>query len=815
MMHHLPFQQTPFLGRTAELNTLASLLTNSECRLLTLAGPGGIGKTRLAVEAVRRSAAHFTDDCYFVSLAPVTAPSNLLASLCSAFRLKLFESHNEKQQIHTYLSNKHLLLVLDSVEHLIPETVELITDLIHTAERLHLLVTSRVRLNVVEEWVFDVGGLDLPTSEIAISVDNSSAVQLFNQCARRVKIGFTLTDQNRSAVIRICELVGGMPLSLELAATWLNVLSCAEIAEEIQRDIGFLATTNQNVPEKHRSMRAVLDYSWGLLSEDEQRVFRWLSLCRGFDRDAAQAMGASLPMLAALVSKSIVTRAEDGRFYIHELLRQYAAERLTELPAEQAAARTLHGEYFCAFLNERATGLSTSSKPEVLRPIDRDIENIFMAWEWAVSERRYIEIQRLAPSLYRYFWHLRLYQFGIEMFSRAVAALQADAASPEQEVTLAVVLYTESRLCWRPVDFVLAASLSRRALALLRPYECPREIAHALLYVAVPSNDGPERIALMHESLALCRTIDEPLLMATVLLFLAGHEQSIGEFTNAEAYNAEALAIARQLGNHDLLYGALNFRIKRGILQRQYEAVYADALEVLRVTYSGSTWNTAGILNNLGHVTTGLGKVTEAEQYYRQSMALSLEGTFINTAMEAMWGMGCLLAKCGLVQQATELLGCVFAQIANNSLEENRHFYFVTSNFAVLQAEIPEDILAAARQNVPRDKLMTVLARLLEAALIFPSDEREREPGTEPVIPTTKRIHPLIEPLTSREAEVLGLIGAGFSNREIADRFLVGISTVKTHINNLFSKLDVRSREAAIVRARELGLLPLSNGLRG
>jgi predicted ATPase/DNA-binding CsgD family transcriptional regulator len=807
VVHHFPVQQTPFLGRTAELDAISALLTNPDCRLLTLAGHGGIGKTRLAIEVVRHSAAHFTDDCYFVNLAPVTASGSLIQSICSALQVKLLQGHDARQQLHTYLSDKHLLLVLDSAEHLIPDVAELITELLPLADRLHVLVTSRIRLNMVEEWVFDVVGLDLPTSDIAASVSNSSAVQLFSRCARQVQIGFTLTDQNRPAVIRICKLVGGMPLSLELAATWLKVLSCAEIAEEIQRDVGFLATTNRNVPEKHRSMRAVLDYSWGLLSAEEQRVFRRLSLCRGFDRDAAHAIGASLPMLSALVGKSILMRDENGRFHIHELLRQYAAERLTEMPAEQAAARALHSEYFCAFLYERTEAIYTLRALEALHTLDRDLENIFMAWEWAVSERHYIEIQRLAAALYTYFWQRRLYQFGIEMFSHTLTAVQHDVASPEQEIACAVLLYTLSRLYWRPTDFVQGAVFARQALALLRRHERPREIAHALFYLAVPTDDGAERIALMRESLALCRTIDEPRLTALVLLFLAGYEQVIGEFDTAVAYNTEALAIARQIGDLDLIEGALGFRIERGLLQRQYEAVYEDALEALGLSIPDSIWHTAGTLNNLGHVTAGLGKVAEAEHYYRRSMALSLEGTFINTAMESMLGMGCLVAKCGRAQQAVELLGCVFAQIAQNPLDINRQFYFMTPNFALLQAEVPADILAMARQISPRDDLMSVMAQLLDVAPIFPAHNREQDPRTTPVAPTAKHNHLLIEPLTPREAEVLGLIAAGFSNRQIAEQIMVGLSTVKTHINNLFSKLHVSSREAAIAQAQELRLL--------
>ena len=257
---------------------------------MTLVGPGGIGKTRLAIEAARQHVALFPDGVYFVPLAPVESPHLLASVIAEALSVSLSGSENASTQLVRALRDKRLLLVLDNFEHLL-EGTGLLTDLLD-APNIKLVVTSRERLNLQEEWVEEVAGLAYPRGRLTGTPEAYAAVELFVQRAQQVQAGFSLAD-NTQAVVDICQRVEGMPLGLELAATWLRVMPCQEIAPQIERSLDFLTTAVRNVPERHRSVRAVLDHSWNLLSETERQVLARLSIFRGgFDLEAADGWRA-------------------------------------------------------------------------------------------------------------------------------------------------------------------------------------------------------------------------------------------------------------------------------------------------------------------------------------------------------------------------------------------------------------------------------------------------------------------------------------------------------------------------------------------
>jgi predicted ATPase len=252
-------------------------------------------------------------------------------AIAARLSLTLSDLADHRAQLAAHLKDKEMLLVLDNMEHLLADAA-LLSDLLAAAPGLKLLVTSRQRLELPEEWVFDLHGFPLPDG--ASPLADNGGVALFVQAAQRVNHQFVLTEEDETAVTRICQLVGGMPLGLQLAATWVRVLSCAEIAQEIERDLDFLSTSQRHLPERQRSLRAVFDYSWQLLSDAEQAVCSRLALFRGgFSREAAQAVaGAVLPVLSSLVDRALVNRLGDGRYDMHELVRQYAAEHLQAQP---------------------------------------------------------------------------------------------------------------------------------------------------------------------------------------------------------------------------------------------------------------------------------------------------------------------------------------------------------------------------------------------------------------------------------------------------------------------------------------------------
>ncbi|MFL7838983.1 MAG: AfsR/SARP family transcriptional regulator [Candidatus Promineifilaceae bacterium] len=331
----LPIPVTPLIGREKELADIAERLANPDCRLLILAGLSGMGKTRLVLQTAIAQQDVFADGVAFISLTPNESTHFLAAALAGALQLKLSSAEDDWAQIRNFLSSKEMLLVVDDVDHLIAngrknrfeDLQERFVSLLQAAPRLKLLVTSRQRLDLMGEWLYEIQGLALPETAVAEELTNNSAVQLFLSSARRVDGNFMLTPEDLQPILQICNLVDGMPLGIELAASWVRLLSCAEIVEEIRRNIDFLRTETHNLPQRHRSMRAIFDQSWDLLLPEEKEVLVRLSVFRGaFSRnDAEQKAGASLAALAGLANKSLIHRVDAGQFKLHNLVRQYAA----------------------------------------------------------------------------------------------------------------------------------------------------------------------------------------------------------------------------------------------------------------------------------------------------------------------------------------------------------------------------------------------------------------------------------------------------------------------------------------------------------
>ena len=346
--HNLPLQPTPFIGRSEELAEIAQRLNDPACRLLNLNGPGGIGKTRLALQAASEHIEAFRDGVYFVPLAPVSSAEFLVPAIADSLKFEFYGQESPKTQVLNYLREKEMLLVSDNFEHLL-EGVGLLEEILTTAPGVKILATSRERLHLQWEWLLEIEGLDYPKEE-SEEVEDYSAVKLFVQTARRVHSRFSLSAE-RPAVVRICQLADGVPLAIELAAAWVRVLSCADIARQIERNLDVFSTSLRDVPDRHRSIQAVFEHSWNLLSQEEQRVFRQLSVFEaGFRREAAEKVaGAPLSLLFSLADKSFLRRTPTGRYEMHELLRQYATLKLVEVAHEGETAYQKMAHYCLEF----------------------------------------------------------------------------------------------------------------------------------------------------------------------------------------------------------------------------------------------------------------------------------------------------------------------------------------------------------------------------------------------------------------------------------------------------------------------------------
>ena len=395
-IYNLPVYLSSFLGREQELINLDGLITNPQCRCLSLVGPGGIGKTRLALEAAQRHRGEFSHGVAFIPLASVDAVEAVIPAVASAIHFFFYGQNDPKVQLLNYLRDKQMLLILDNLEQLLIEKrleanlAMLVLEILQCAPGVKLLITSREALNLQEEWVFEVGGLVFPETEQMEELGDYAAVALFIQRARRCSPDFTFHEADLAGTAHICRLVEGMPLAIELAATWLRTLSPTEIAQEIEDDLGVLSTSLRDLPERHRSMRVVFDRSWQRLLAKDQQALSQLSVFRdGFSRQAAvQVAGASLSILSTLVNRTLIRRAAAGRYQLHMLVRQYSAMHLAADPEAHAAAQKRHYDCFLALAEAPDQGQGGGGRVEWIAQMEQEQDNLRAALKWALEHDR-------------------------------------------------------------------------------------------------------------------------------------------------------------------------------------------------------------------------------------------------------------------------------------------------------------------------------------------------------------------------------------------------------------------------------------------
>jgi len=395
----------PFVGREAESQAVDFLLRSTNtCRMVTLVGPGGIGKTRLAYEVAQTLQSTFQDGVIAINLESVDHSDFIAATIAEA--LNLVPEQNAVAQVLAALAPRHSLLLLDNFDHLI-HGVALVGDILQRAPRLKLLVTSQEPLHLQGEWLVRVTGLDFPDAQSADDPSDYSAIQLFLHIAQQSNPGFHPTAEDWPWIARICRLVDGMPLGIGLAARWVRLLSCREIALKIEDNLEFLATSLRDIPERHRSIRAVFEHTWALLAATERQAFADMSVfVGGFREEAAQQVAdVGLPALLALVDRGLLQRQTSGRYDRHPLLWHFASEKLGAHPVHRAVIQMRHCSYYTAFLKEqlshvRQTAATTGVAKATLALIEADIQNIRAALHWAVTQQQGSDIAQALEQLY-------------------------------------------------------------------------------------------------------------------------------------------------------------------------------------------------------------------------------------------------------------------------------------------------------------------------------------------------------------------------------------------------------------------------------
>ncbi len=601
-LSNIPVSPSPFIGRRDEIETLTRMLTEPHYRLITILGVGGIGKTRLAMEVSHAQRALFDGHVYFIQLAAINTSDSILPAIASVLNIPTGGADELKPRLLEYLREKNTLLVLDNFEHII-DGAPLLSEFLQHAPKLKFLVTSRERLNLQGEWTLELNGLSIPPNADE-GMAMYGALQLFESHAQHIRPNLKLIDKEREAAIRVCQRVDGMPLAIELAAAWVNVLSCGEIADEIERGFDFLSSTLRDVPERHRSLRAVFEHSWKRLAKSEQVALSRLTIFQGgFSREAAESVvGAKRGVLSSLLSKSLLRRSSNGRLDLHEVIRQYAKDYLKD----EAALRDRHSEHYLTLLRQSETALFGGDESKRLRELFDEFGNLRIAWEHALKQKTYALMDQALDMYWTVYAVHGWFQDGIEQTSALLQALRGEAHTYEKKNYLGKAL------------LACASFLGR-------------------------SGKHVEARAMIEECIEILRSVEETKFLSQALIVYGKTVSMMGDFSLASALLDEGVKIAMRVNDlWSIALGHLNQGFnaaQEGNLEYAYERMQAG-LSIWREL--GNMSGIAFALNNLSPIAVQLGKLDDADSYLQESLALSSQ-------IHDRWSMGTIYGQMGVL----------------------------------------------------------------------------------------------------------------------------------------------------------------------
>lgn len=614
---NLPAPTTPLIGRENELAALALLLADPAHRLVTIVGPGGMGKSRLALAAAQAQVDHFTDGVWFVPLATVDRAEAVAATIAASLSAPSGTADG-RSPLFAFLKEKKILLLLDNFEHLLG-AVDFLAELLQYAPGLKLLLTSQERLNLREESLYPLAGLASPAGNGAVT----PALQLFEQTARRVQPHFRLTDEWSQAVA-ICQAVDGMPLAIEMAAGWVQVMSCAEIAAEIQRSAEFLSTTARNVPARHRSLRALFERSWALLSSQEQELLARLSVFQGgFTRQAAAVVAGAPPIqLVALQDHSFVQRESAHRFNMHGLLQRFVAEKLTAQSDLEEEAHSRHAAYYADWVAQAGWELQPG-EPETAAALEEETANIQAAWRWAVQTKDASLVQRMMRWLVDFYRRQGDHSGGRKIFIEAIHAFRD--REREDPALLGALLLQRGKCVVRLALEERSAGLEE-AITLLRAANPPAPLDLAQALVMLGKTDGylgrnPEGAELMSEALALMHTAGNQRGVGATLRDWGVLEMGWGRLREAQRFLEESVQVLEGYDHKSQVQS--NFLLGTTLMMRGH---YQRSRELLRGALPffvewKENFLAAVTLRNLGDLYTATGDFAEARRSFTEAYA--------------------------------------------------------------------------------------------------------------------------------------------------------------------------------------------------
>lgn len=775
--YNVPEQLTPFIGREMELAQIVRLLETPSCRLVSLIGLAGVGKTRLAIQAVQLTRRLFADGIFFIPLEAVQPPVQLFEVIGQAFGLVPSGQNNMQALLFDYLRRKHVLIILDNFEHLL-ECKGFLLDMLKELAFVKILVTSRERLALQTECLVDLQGMSFPTLETTENmndldstvIQHSDALRLLFERASRLRpdalwSGENFQDlarvydaQEIAAAVRICQLVDGLPLGIELAASWSRDFTFTQIADEVHRSLEFLETSFQDMPERHRSMRASFEHSWELLAESEREVFCKLAVFPGSftTLEAQEVASAALPWLVRLEDKSLVRRVGFGRFDLHPLIRQFAVQKLRQYSRKvEDATRQLHAEYFCAFLGDREAALKGQRQVEALNELDADRDNLYAAWDWAV-ERRAVDLLEKAAFALMLFLEMRSrWREGEERFQKALECVEGSSLPAPVEKLRAMLLAYHGWFLSRLSQFQLSSEQLSESLQLLGDQDdsINRTFAHfaygfintwlnrfdeALLHlqtsmmisnrngdhwsqawsrevlaeIAFESGKTGLLDAPFVETLTMFEKIGEKRGSSRALNYLGNIALNQGHYQSARTYFEKLLSNAERMGD---IWGAAGGYSKLGQLaatmgeHEQASRLLQRSLSMLQKT--GDKRRTAYTMRELGDLSAQLNRLEEAENFYRQALEIAMQIQTTPLAQDVLISIAALVNGRGQPERAMELLKLVVQETIVDQMTARR----AQNMMDVLRSSLPSSQFDQLRKLTGHTRLWDATADLLRS----------------------------------------------------------------------------------------------------
>jgi predicted ATPase/class 3 adenylate cyclase len=639
--NNLPIQPTPFIGRAREVANIQQHLLRQEVRLLTLTGPGGVGKTRLGLQVAAEASEHFKDGTWFVSLAPLSDPDLVIPTLAEILEVREVAGRSLLDRLKASLHEKHLLLLLDNFEHVVSAATQ-VADLLGACPRLKLLVTSREALHVRAERAFPVPALALPDPDHLpdpLTLSQYEAVALFIERAQAVKPDFQVTNTNAPAVAEICARLDGLPLAIELAAARTRLLPPQALLTRLEQRLQLLTSSLRDAPARQHTLRETIQWSYDLLPEEEQQLFRRLSVfVNGCELSAVEAVchtpgdrkEAVLDEVTSLVDKNVLQQMAveeaESRFTMLETIREFGLERLTA-SREMDATRQAHASYYFALAEEAASELTGPRSAEWWKRLEREHDNLRAALEWSLEPAQTGSNPDMALrfcATLKEFWWVRGFNSEARAFlEQALAGCEGASTSARASVLSAAAVFTGML-----GNLQRAAALWQESLVLYRELGDTRGIASSLQELWIISRREARNAALqlLEESVRLLRELGDKEALAWSLFSLADLLGAQGEYGRANARLEECLALHTELGDKGGM--AMYFGISGGEALIRGNATTANTLYKQSLALwqeMGARWHAFWSLSALGRIKASQGDFAAALAFHEQSLAVARE----------------------------------------------------------------------------------------------------------------------------------------------------------------------------------------------